>query len=178
MSSTLQTFCASAPADEVGYLVIKLECPLWPVPKRWVQGSDAAPMSSVMQFGEAGGMHDYTPAAITADLPPRTDKGSQQFRFAIQTLEGSGIKLLRDTLYADAPISSKEVVVTVGYYLVSDLANPKDAFSMLGKIAAGGVSKGITVNCAINDFTNMAFPPPWLPDAYYTPDNAPGLKYV
>ncbi|MCH2039900.1 MAG: DUF1833 domain-containing protein [Saccharospirillaceae bacterium] len=176
MSHTINVICASAPIDETELLTLKLDCSLWTQPKRWVQGWAQDGGSGSVELGESGIMHEYEPAAVNMQLPSRTEQGSQDLKFSIQTLDGSGISVIRDVVNAIASNADKRVTATVSRYMSSNLSAPVESFRMTAKSATGSVEKGITVGCAFHDLTNKAFPAG--ENSRYTADNAPGLIWI
>lgn len=110
----------------------------------------------------------FVASGIQAALPKRDTSGTQSLRFAIDNVTGQAQSLI------DQALEAEEIIrMTFRHYVSSDLTAPAE--NPLKFVIREGSMEGsvLQINATFFDMINVAWP-----RNFYTPEFAPGLKYL
>jgi hypothetical protein len=110
----------------------------------------------------------FVASGIQVALPKRDTSGTQSLRFAIDNVTGQAQNLI------DQALEAEEIIrMTFRHYVSSDLTAPAE--NPLKFVIRDGAMEGsvLQINATFFDMINVAWP-----RNFYTPEFAPGLKYL
>jgi hypothetical protein len=165
MSQILQTVYASAPSDQIIHHTLELQHPSFPNGSlRWVQGFE----NEMLGLENNGGVVQFTAMGFGVSLPKRSVRGNQDIQFQIDNVTGEALQYLNDALDVGGKIP-----VIYRAYLSSDKSQPAETPIVMTATNMGADYNSVQVIADFHDFLNKAWP-----SKRYTPQFAPGLKYL
>ncbi|MEY8195482.1 MAG: DUF1833 family protein [Cycloclasticus sp.] len=164
MSKLLNVVHASAPSAEIKHHLLELKSVAFPGGSyRWVQGYN----DEVFTL-ETGEVAVFKAMGFGVSLPERSLRGNQDIQFQVDNVTGEVLRAI------DAVISSGgKIPVIYRCYLDSDKTTAAQPAIEMTATAVSANYKSVNVIADFHDFVNRKWP-----TLRYTPDLAPGLKYL
>lgn len=161
--SILDTVYASAPDDVVLIPTIEITAPSFAEPIRNCTGFEDIEVGL-----DGGGMATFIASGLDVALPTKDESGQQNLVFAIENVTGEAQAVI------DTALENGEVIELIyRLYLSDDLSQPAETPRRMVIIDASFSASQVQVTASYNDIINRAWP-----RRRYTPDFAPGLRYV
>lgn len=163
MSQILQSVYSSV-TDDILHHTLELLHPSFPAGViRWVQGFD----NEVLGL-EDSSMVEFEAMPFGVSLPDRSMRGNQDLQFQLDNVTGEALQYIRGVLK-----TGEKLQVVYRVYLGSNKAFPAESAIVMTANGFTADMRSVTLIADFNDFVNKSWP-----RLRYTPEFAPGLKYI